>query len=137
VDYDQKSLPMCISAKKFFISAKQSVTTDKPAIIEAIRHPDLFDSLFKTQSSWVGWRWIKASNRQNSSWWSLKTAKLYNPTLFDAICLSGPLEDSPALPEWLLGFSNMAKRLVAGQFKCIPCRRAKAISYLPATCFFT
>jgi hypothetical protein len=54
------------------------VLTDKPTIIEAIRNPDLFDSLFKTQSTWVasivwlkavlGWTWPLASNRQNSSW---------------------------------------------------------------------
>ena len=52
--------------------------TDKPTIIEAIRNPDLFDSLFKTQSTWVASIvWLKAvfgldmalaSNRQNSSW---------------------------------------------------------------------
>ena len=54
------------------------VLTDKPTIIEAIGNPDLFDSLFKTQSTWVASIvWLKAvfgldmalaSNRQNSSW---------------------------------------------------------------------
>jgi hypothetical protein len=31
------------------------VLTDKPPIIKAIRNPDLFGSLFKTQGTWVAW----------------------------------------------------------------------------------
>jgi hypothetical protein len=38
-----------------------TVLADKPTIIETIRNPDLFDSLFKTQSTWVAWFvWLKA-----------------------------------------------------------------------------
>jgi hypothetical protein len=43
-----------------------------------------------------------------------KDAKPYKPTLVDAICLSGPLEDSFALPSGCSSFPNVAKRLVAG-----------------------
>jgi hypothetical protein len=70
VDYDQKS-PGNVHLREeifHFCKKESAVLSGKPTIIDAIRHPDLFDSLFKTQSSWVGWRWIKARNRQNSSW---------------------------------------------------------------------
>ena len=66
--------------------------TDKPTIIEAIRNPDLFDSLFKTQSTWVASIvWLKAvfgldmaPGEQPTKFElviDLKTAKPYKPHL--------------------------------------------------------
>jgi len=49
VDYDQKS-PGNVHLREeifHFCKIEGDVLTDKPTIIEAIRHPDLFDALFK------------------------------------------------------------------------------------------